>query len=118
MARRVQVPPSSGADLAALLATEQRLEQALAVARVEADRVRDEARARAAEVERAAEATLSAAVTTMEAEVARDTATQLATLEAEADRDVSAWNALVGPRLDRAVVAVLAALRARLEEPS
>lgn len=117
MARRVQVPPSSGADLAALLATEQRLERALAEARAEADRVRDEARARAAEVERAAEITLAAAVATMEVEVARDTSTHLATLEAEADREIAAWNGLVGPRLDRAAAEVLAALRARLEAP-
>ncbi len=34
MVRRVPVPPSSGADLAVLLATEQRLEVALADARV------------------------------------------------------------------------------------
>lgn len=114
MARGPQPPPSTGADLAALLGTEQRLERVLALARAEAEQLRADARARAARAEADGAAALVHATAEVAAAIERDTATRIATLEAEADREGGGWDALQGAALERAVAAVLVGLRARL----
>lgn len=117
MSRR---PPaaSTSADLSALLTTEQRLELLVAEARDEGERIRAEARDRAERREAEATAQLDTAVAELTAEIEQATAARLAALEAEADQAITRWDALDGDALATAATAVLAALRARLTEPS
>ena len=91
----------AGDDLALLLATEQRLERAIAEVQGEADGLRAAAAVEAAADDVAGEAALEVARKRTSVELEVDAATRIAAIEANAQADVERGNSLCGERLER-----------------
>ena len=93
--------PATADDLGLLLATEQRLERALAEVKVEAERLRAEAVREAAVADEEAAASVEVSRKRASAELAVETAARIAAIEAAARAEIERWYGLDGEPLAR-----------------
>ena len=110
---------ASGRDLAALVATEARLDRELADARADADADRDRARRDAQAALDTLDAALAIERAGAAAEVARAAAARRRAIEEDARAELAGWQAIEGARLDALARRLCArvASRAIAEEP-
>jgi hypothetical protein len=93
--------PDHGDDLALLLATEQRLERALAAVRAEGDRERAAATEEAARADALAAVSLEDERSRVSGQLAQERAARLAAIEREAQDEIARWSRLRDELLER-----------------